>query len=61
MALLLPEPELAGGGLLPICEMSRGSFVVGLRLLLPGLIQTRFFSSSLVAPQLAEDSLEADF
>lgn len=46
MGLLLPEPEVAGDGLL--LEF----FVVGLWLLPPGLLQTCFFLSSLAGPQL---------
>lgn len=52
VGLLLPEPEVAGDGLLPALWDVLEFFVVGLWLLPPGLLQTCFFLSSLAGPQL---------
>lgn len=49
---LTSEPELAGDGLLTALWDVLECFVVGLWLLPPGLLQTCFFLSSLVGPQL---------
>lgn len=52
MGLLLPEPEVAGDGLLPALWDVLEFLVVGLWPLPPGLLQTCVFLSSLAGPQL---------